>query len=44
MSAPSPLFVQRDPNVAALARLGAFAVPVMDRDLGVADRLTGAAS
>ncbi len=35
---------QHETRIAALARLGAFAVPVMDRDLGVADQLTGAAS
>jgi len=35
---------QHETRIAALARLGGFAVPVMDRDLGVADRLTGAAS
>lgn len=35
---------QHEARITALARLGAFAVPVMDRDLGVADRLTGASS
>ena len=35
---------QHEARLTSLARLGAFVVPVMDRDLGVADGLTGAAS